>query len=82
LPLRFEVPWPLGIWRLPTRSPALPVDRLAPVALVLGAALARFAPAVPARFAAPAGCVRAPALEFCRAVACRVASESPRADPP
>ena len=84
LPFRLEEPWLLGMLRLPTRSPppALAVPRFAPPLLVPGDAPARFAPAFPYRLAPVAGCVRADAPVFCRAVACRVAIESPRAVPP
>src|SRR6185436_10161351 len=69
--------------RLPTRSPpALAVPRFAPALPVRGDAPARFAPALALRLPLVAGCVRADAPEFCRAVACRVAIESPRAVPP
>src|SRR6478609_8672366 len=91
-PFRLESPSLLGILRLPTRSlpPAPAVPRFAPALLVPGDGRARFAlalplrfaPAVPFRLAPVAGCVRPDELGFCRAVACRVATESPRAVPP
>jgi hypothetical protein len=83
LPFRLE-PWVLGMLRLPTRSPPAPaVPRFAPPALLVAAdAPARFAPVLPLRLAPVAGCVRAAVPELCRAVACRVATESPRAVPP
>jgi hypothetical protein len=69
--------------RLPTRSPPAPaVPRFAPALLVPADAPARFAPALPLRLVPAAGCVRADAPEFCRAAACRVDIESPRAVPP
>ena len=84
LPFRLELPWLVGTLRLPTRSPpaALAVARFAPALLVRGDAAARFALALPLRLAPAAGCVRADAPEFCRAAACRVDAESPRAVPP
>jgi len=83
LPFRLE-PWLLGMLRLPTRSPlrALAVPRFAPTLLVPGDAPARFAPVLLLRLALVADGVRAVAPAFCRAAACRVAIESPRAVPP
>jgi len=84
LPFRLELPWVLGILRLPTRSPpaAPAAPRFAPTPLVPGDAPARFAPALPLRLAPVAGCLPADPPEFCRAAACRVAAESPRVVPP
>jgi hypothetical protein len=74
----------LGTWRFPILFPPPPLPRFAPMLLAPAFEPARLAPPAPMLLgrAPELEAARLPALGCCRALACRVDMESPRAVPP